>query len=543
MQTTVLAIGRWMPIHIGHKNFLINLAKKYDRLVIGIGSCYENGTPRNCIPAIEREKLLRKIFKNEGLSNVIIVPVQDRPTFEAWFMDVVALCDKYQVTHFCTGNKEDILNVMKEKNLHLETEMINPEDTSDFPYHATDIRNAILNNELDLLDSMLPPEIKSIVLSQVAKEIKMASEGKGQEFIPGRQTVDIVFVVNDTEKKKKYLLTGKRNSEKIDFPNTWAIPGGGIKEFESPIDAATRCFFAETGIEITVNDNSCEPAEIIIENLGAIKSEMFFTGIYASEDERINGTLGGGSQCFAVVVDGNVDEFSSVLCSTHDMDELKFVEIDVIHGIDFAYDQKRMVFEALNRLGIAYNNGEMLQVYDSEGNALNEGVSRLVAHSEGVLHGASHTYIYKWEANKLFLLLQRRSLNKDSFPGCLDTSSAGHIEYGSDFLQTAKKELLEELGIDVDVNNLEELFTQRIHSENIFHQKVFNDNEINVVYAVEMDLNESELELQASEVSEVVWMSANDIIEKFNNSSSELCINPEEGKRVIDTLLEKYADK
>ena len=91
MQTTVLAIGRWMPIHLGHKQFLVNLAKKYDRLVIGIGSCYENGTPRNCIPAIEREKLLRKIFKNEGLDNIIIVPVQDRATFEEWFADVVKL--------------------------------------------------------------------------------------------------------------------------------------------------------------------------------------------------------------------------------------------------------------------------------------------------------------------------------------------------------------------------------------------------------------------------------------------------------------------
>lgn len=115
MQTTVLAIGRWMPIHKGHKQFLIQLAKKYDKLVVGIGSCYENGTPRNCIPAIEREKLLRTIFANEGLTNVVFVPVQDRPTFEEWFGDVVKLCEKFQVTHFCTGNKEDILNVMSEK--------------------------------------------------------------------------------------------------------------------------------------------------------------------------------------------------------------------------------------------------------------------------------------------------------------------------------------------------------------------------------------------------------------------------------------------
>ncbi len=163
MNTTVLAIGRWMPIHIGHKKFLCDLARKYDRLVVGIGSCYENGTPRNCIPAIEREKLLRRIFNHEGLTNVEILPVQDRPTFEEWFFDVQKLCEKYSVTHFCTGNKEDILNVMKEKNLSLDAALIDPEETSDFPYHATDIRNAILNGETDRLDSMIPREIKDIV--------------------------------------------------------------------------------------------------------------------------------------------------------------------------------------------------------------------------------------------------------------------------------------------------------------------------------------------------------------------------------------------
>ena len=107
----VFAIGRWMPIHLGHKNFLVKLAREYDRLIIGIGSCYENGTPRNCIPAAEREKLLRKVLETEGIpaSRVRIVPIRDRETFEEWIDDVVRVCRRYHVTHFCTGNKEDIL--------------------------------------------------------------------------------------------------------------------------------------------------------------------------------------------------------------------------------------------------------------------------------------------------------------------------------------------------------------------------------------------------------------------------------------------------
>ncbi len=537
-KTTVLAIGRWMPIHLGHKGFLTRLAREYDRLIVGIGSCYENGTPRNCIPAVEREKLLRRIFKKEGITNVEIVPVQDRPTFEEWFGDISRLCEIYGVTHFCTGNKEDILSVMSEKGLVLNAEMINPEETSDFPYHATDIRCAILDNEFDRLDSMIPSEIKDIVLDQVAKEIKMAAEGTGQEFIPGRQTVDLVFVADDEENKKKYLLIGKRNDGKVDFPGYYAIPGGGICEFESPVDAAIRCFKAETGIELSVKDNSCEPAIVVLDNLGAEEEKMYFIGIYASPDERINGTRGGGSQCFAVVRKGSVDEIKTVLHSEHDMTELLFVELDSIYKIDFAYDQKRMVYNALNRLGIACDKGELLQVFDENGEPASKSVSRLRAHRDGTLHGASHTYIYKWEDDSLYILLQRRSLDKDSYPGCLDTSSAGHVEFGSDFAETACKELYEELGLQVDFSLFEELFEQRIDQKSVFHGKEFIDREINKIYALNMPCDISELKFQPEEVSEAIWVGADAILEGVSGDSPELCVDKNEITKVINLLKE-----
>ena len=38
----VAAIGRWMPIHYGHKRFLIKLAKnpEFEKVVVMIGSCF-----------------------------------------------------------------------------------------------------------------------------------------------------------------------------------------------------------------------------------------------------------------------------------------------------------------------------------------------------------------------------------------------------------------------------------------------------------------------------------------------------------------------
>lgn len=44
-------------------------------------------------------------------------------------------------------------------------------------------------------------------------------------------------------------------------------------------------------------------------------------------------------------------------------------------------------------------------------------------------------------------LLQKRSRNKDLYPGLYTVSASGHVNKGETYLQTAKRELMEELGI------------------------------------------------------------------------------------------------
>jgi len=534
--TTVFAIGRWMPIHLGHKEFLIKLAQTYDRLVIGIGSCYENGTLRNCIPAIEREKLLRKILKAEGIDNAIIIPIEDRETFEEWIQDVCRVCKQYSVTHFCTGNKEDILDVLTEKGIVLDVEMINPEETSSFPFHATDIRNAILNGESEKLDEMLPSEIKPMVLEQISREILRASRGEGQFFIPGRQTVDLIFTVKNKNDRQNYVLIGKRRHDKHDFPNMQAIPGTAIHEFESPIIAAIRGFAKETGIEITLLDNSEEPAKIQIKSLNNYPALLHFTGIYASHDNTINGTQGGGSQCFTVYIESDIDTIQKNCRALSDLTELYFVNVNDLHQMTLAYDQKRMVFDALTRLGIPCDNGEELAAVDEDGNLLKEGIQRSAAHLNGIRHAASHVFIYKKVDGVFWFLLQRRSRCKDSFPGCLDMTSGGHVEKGSDFLLTAQKELQEELGLTIPTSDFTTLFSQVVEYKTEFHGKPFIDKEINTVYALEKELDPKDLTLQEKELEEVVWMSDAEILEKIKNADPELCLNPEEFSKVLSAL-------
>lgn len=68
-------------------------------------------------------------------------------------------------------------------------------------------------------------------------------------------------------------------------------------------------------------------------------------------------------------------------------------------------------------------------------------------HRLGLRHRAVHILLING-AGKLFL--QRRSANKDINPGLWDSSAAGHVDYGEDYDDCARRELLEELGVGED---------------------------------------------------------------------------------------------
>lgn len=343
----VLVIGRWMPIHNGHKSFLIQLTKSCHKVIVGIGSCYENGTSRNCIPAVEREKMLRAIFKKEAIpeESYDIVPIPDFSTFGEWLNVIKQLCILKGVTHFCSGNKEDILDELEKMGEDFPFEIINPETTSSIPYHATEIRKLIYQGNYEELEKMIPHEIKPILFKNTFKEIVASSRKRGIKIIPGRQTVDIIFLVRNLSDGKLYVLLGKRSMEKVDFPGFLGLPGGGIDLFETATDAVIREFQEETGLRLQMIDNSLEPAIVRCADIpNATLEQMHFIGIYSSEDEAMAGTRGGSSQCFGVFVEDDLEKYQDYLNPTDDLTDVCFYE----------------VHDAISK-GLAYQHGEMLE--------------------------------------------------------------------------------------------------------------------------------------------------------------------------------------
>ena len=181
---------------------------------------------------------------------------------------------------------------------------------------------------------------------------------------------------------------------------------------------------------------------------------------------------------------------------------------------------------------------ELFDVIDSKGNPTGQIVSREKAHEEGIPHRTAHIWIIREKEGRVQILLQKRSQNKDSFPGKFDTSSAGHIQAGDEPLESALRELKEELGISAVPEQLHFAGTFPISFAKEFHGKMFRDEEIAFVYIYKEPVNTDELILQTEEVESVQWFELEEVCEKCEKHRDIFCV-PTGGLEVVQKYLDK----
>ncbi|MFN3336308.1 MAG: NUDIX hydrolase [Thermomicrobium sp.] len=102
---------------------------------------------------------------------------------------------------------------------------------------------------------------------------------------------------------------------------------------------------------------------------------------------------------------------------------------------------------------------ELFDVLTSEGERTGLTVTRGLAHRLGLWHPAFHLWIGWHEGEEIFILLQRRSLTKDTMAGRIDVSVGGHFRAGEYDPQRLRqgvdrepvlRELCEELGLQAE---------------------------------------------------------------------------------------------
>ena len=86
---------------------------------------------------------------------------------------------------------------------------------------------------------------------------------------------------------------------------------------------------------------------------------------------------------------------------------------------------------------------EIFDVVDSEDMVIGK-ASRHQVHNNDLMHRSVHILVFNSTGS---LFLQKRAMIKDESPGLWDSSAAGHVESGEDYISCAKRELKEELSL------------------------------------------------------------------------------------------------
>ncbi len=101
----------------------------------------------------------------------------------------------------------------------------------------------------------------------------------------------------------------------------------------------------------------------------------------------------------------------------------------------------------------AQDPNELFDVVTYDGAPAGIVKSRAAVHRDGDWHRAIHVWVIGIDERGPFVIFQRRSLAKDTWPGRLDSTVGGHLRSG-DGVEETLREVEEEIGITVALGDL-----------------------------------------------------------------------------------------
>lgn len=312
------------------------------------------------------------------------------------------------------------------------------------------------------------------------------------------------------EKDDKYLMLHRVSKKNDVNKDKWIGIGGHFEEGESPEECLLREAREETGLQLT---------SWRFRGLLTFVSEGWpieYICLYTADGFH---RCGEEQQCSAKVSEECELEFpcdEGVLewVPKSEVTKLNLWEGDKIFlkmlAEDAPFFSMKLMYrgDILTHVSVDGKPLELLDVCDEKGIPTGRVTERSVAHTTGSIHRTAHVWVVRQDADGRWqVLLQKRSMQKDSFPGALDTSSAGHIAAGDEPFESARRELQEELGIEASEAELAYAGSFDggvIQAE--FEGRPFVDHEIASVYVYQKPVDIEALQLQQEEVESVQWM-------------------------------------
>ncbi|HIU76116.1 MAG TPA: NUDIX domain-containing protein [Candidatus Pelethocola excrementipullorum] len=313
------------------------------------------------------------------------------------------------------------------------------------------------------------------------------------------------------EKDGKYLMlhrTVKKNDVNKD---KWIGVGGHFEADESPEECLVREVKEETGLTLT----SYQYRGIVTFVSGDGVTE--YMSLYTAD-----GFTGEQIPCDEGQLEW-VEKKEVLNLNIWEGDKIFFRLIQE----DIPFFSLKLVYDGANKLIRAVLNGkplELLDVLDSKGRPTGVVRERGVAHRDGSPHPTSHIWIVRSnDKSGCDVMLQKRSNGKD-YAGCYDISSAGHVSAGDHYLESAIREIGEELGLEVLPEELKEVGLHSVIKKDGLPGQPYNNHEISQVYVYDRPVDIQNLHLQESEVEAVIWMDYGECRQRIMDQTLNSCI-------------------
>lgn len=147
---------------------------------------------------------------------------------------------------------------------------------------------------------------------------------------------------------------------------------------------------------------------------------------------------------------------------------------------------------------------ELWDVYNKDRIKLNKTMVRGSEFEKGAYHLVVHACIFN---SKGEMLIQQRQPFKDDWSNMWDVTVGGSAVAGDTSQTAMERELLEEIGLKIDLQNVRPNMTMNFDFG-------FDD-----IYLIEEDIDISTLKLQYEEVQCVKWAFIDEIFEKLDNGT------------------------
>ncbi|NNF83348.1 MAG: NUDIX domain-containing protein [Flavobacteriaceae bacterium] len=178
---------------------------------------------------------------------------------------------------------------------------------------------------------------------------------------------------------------------------------------------------------------------------------------------------------------------------------------------------------------------EYIDIVDENGRFTGQTVLKSEAHLNGWFHNTIHVWLYAPNGD---ILLSQRSAQKIIFPLLWDVSAAGHVDSGESIANAAKRETLEELGLELSDQELKPVGVYKHLST--YDDGRIKDYEFHYAHIAPLKVELNNLVLQEGEVDAVKLVSHNQFIELLEGSPDNMHFVPSNGN-YYKLILEQVA--